>query len=697
MVKKSFTIYLLFFCNNIFASDFGTTGIIDVPSARMLNDGELSTTLSFQKIANITNITYQATPWLQTTFRYTIFNPDNPSRNSIGIDGVNDRSYSAKLTLLNEGRYKPELALGIKDLLGTGIWGSEYLVATKKINNFDVTLGAGWGRLSDNNSFKNPLISLNDSYEYRNNSNRDVGGALGGKLRGGSFFKGQNIGIFGGIEYKIPNSNLNFLLEYNSDQYKREISRGTIDDSSPISYGLRWSGLKQVDFSLSYQQGNQVGLSISSKLNTKIIQKIPSIDPFYSSIDGYSLSAAPKTLNLESWYDRLLHDLDRSGILLRAAKINESTNNAIIEISNYRYILIADALNRVLTLSQIHLPKHINTIDVIINENGHRLLTLSYQRISNQNLSYLDDTSSRFKILSSRSIKNPTNITKLTAPKTTFDVNLSSRFQLFDPDKPAKYQLYLKTSAIVNLSNDWNIFATYAHDIDNNFDLNRSSNSSLNRVRTEINRYLVEGSSGIENLYMEKRSNISNNIVYRLYAGILETMYSGVGFELLYQPYMSRLAFGSTVNKLRKRDYKRNFDLLNYETVTGFVSIFYASPFYNYDFAIHVGKYLAKDKGATVEIRRTFDNGFSVGAFATLTNVSAEDFGEGSFDKGLYFKIPFASFSNRNTKSSFSTIIRSVQRDGGQRLEDYSGRLWFDMRNTRYDVINNNNHRMVPL
>ena len=173
-------------------------------------------------------------------------------------------------------------------------------------------------------------------------------------------------------------------------------------------------------------------------------------------------------------------------------------------------------------------------------------------------------------------------------------------------------------------------------------------------------------------------------------------MYSGLGIEVLYQPFMSRIAVGGTINKVIKRDYSRNLRLLDYKTTTGFLSLYYASPLYNYDFALHIGKYLAKDKGATFEIRRTFDNGFSVGAFATFTNVSASDFGEGSFDKGLFFKIPFDTFTQYDNKGSYSTIIRSLQRDGGQKLDDYTGRLWFDLRGVRYDSFINNKKRMIP-
>ena len=173
-------------------------------------------------------------------------------------------------------------------------------------------------------------------------------------------------------------------------------------------------------------------------------------------------------------------------------------------------------------------------------------------------------------------------------------------------------------------------------------------------------------------------------------------MYSGVGIEVLYQPFMSRLALGGTINRVIKRGYERDFELLDYKTSTGFLSLYYASPFYNYDFAIHIGRYLAKDKGATMEIRRTFDNGFSVGAFVTRTNVSAADFGEGSFDKGLFFKIPFDSFLSNDTKNSFATSLRSIQRDGGQKLDYFTGRLWFDLRSVRYDSLKNNKSRMIP-
>ena len=173
-------------------------------------------------------------------------------------------------------------------------------------------------------------------------------------------------------------------------------------------------------------------------------------------------------------------------------------------------------------------------------------------------------------------------------------------------------------------------------------------------------------------------------------------MFSGIGGELLFQPAASRVAFGASLNWAKQRDYNKEFDHLDYSTVTGFLSAYWATPFYNYDLGVHVGQYLAKDIGGTVELRRTFDNGWSVGLWGTLTDVPFEEFGEGSFDKGLFFQVPFNIFAGENTRGFFRSRLRPIQRDGGQRLEDFSGNIWYDLRALRYDALNENKWRMKP-
>ena len=73
------------------ASDFGTTGLIDIPTARMSADGTLTTTAAIQSRTNSYAVTYQATPWLEGTFRYTGFNQARALRY--------DRNYEVKVGL----------------------------------------------------------------------------------------------------------------------------------------------------------------------------------------------------------------------------------------------------------------------------------------------------------------------------------------------------------------------------------------------------------------------------------------------------------------------------------------------------------------------------------------------------------------------------------------------------------------------
>src|SRR6202041_2798250 len=91
---------------------------------------------------------------------------------------------------------------------------------------------------------------------------------------------------------------------------------------------------------------------------------------------------------------------------------------------------------------------------------------------------------------------------------------------------------------------------------------------------------------------------------------------------------------------VQKRGFDRLLDLQNYRVVTGHVSLYWASPWYDINFEVRAGQYLAGDRGISFIATRRFSTGVEIGAFFTRTNVSAAQFGEGSFDKGFIIKIP---------------------------------------------------------
>ena len=57
-----------------------------------------------------------------------------------------------------------------------------------------------------------------------------------------------------------------------------------------------------------------------------------------------------------------------------------------------------------------------------------------------------------------------------------------------------------------------------------------------------------------------------------------------------------------------------------------------------------------------------------LGAYATLTDVSSEEYGEGSFTKGIYVTIPFDLMLIHPTTTKGSIGWVPLTRDGGQML-----------------------------
>ena len=110
------------------------------------------------------------------------------------------------------------------------------------------------------------------------------------------------------------------------------------------------------------------------------------------------------------------------------------------------------------------------------------------------------------------------------------------------------------------------------------------------------------------------------------------------------------------------------FGEYDYRVATGHVSGYYDFG-HGFQAQLDLGRYLAGDVGGTFTLMRYFENGWKVGAFATVTNVSAEDFGEGSFDKGIVMEIPVTYFTGQPTRSIRPFALRPLSRDGGARLQ----------------------------
>ena len=145
-------------------------------------------------------------------------------------------------------------------------------------------------------------------------------------------------------------------------------------------------------------------------------------------------------------------------------------------------------------------------------------------------------------------------------------------------------------------------------------------------------------------------------------------MYGGVGGEWLYRPWQGKLAFGVDVNHVRQRDFAQNLSFRDYSVNTGHATLYWDTGWNDLQVKLSAGQYLAGDTGATIDVKRSFANGTAIGAWATKTNVSAQQFGEGSFDKGIYLSIPFDVMLPKSAPGIANLVWTPLTRDGGARL-----------------------------
>jgi hypothetical protein len=254
-------------------------------------------------------------------------------------------------------------------------------------------------------------------------------------------------------------------------------------------------------------------------------------------------------------------------------------------------------------------------------------------------------------------------------PRFAWNVYPLTQQQFFDPDNPVYFGFYLGADGSLKLMRGLSLDVGVSGSVFDNFDdITRKSDSVLPHVRSDATEYLKNGRYGIRNLNLNYRFKIAPELYGRISAGLLEDMFAGVGGEVLYRPFGKRWAIGADLWAVRQRGFERLFEMRDYETITGHVTVYYQLPWYNLETRIHVGRYLAGDYGGTFELIRRFETGVEIAGWFTLTNVSAARFGEGSFDKGIRITIPLEWIVPFGTQSSYTLPIRPTQRDGGQRL-----------------------------
>ena len=612
-------------------NNHGTVGLINTPTARFYDEG-VHGVIAYDGTPD-QKITLASSPynWLEASFFYT--NIQGLPYPGYEYQDYKDKGFNFKIRLKKEGLL-PAIAIGLNDFAGTGFHSSEYIVASYGINKLDMHFGLGWGQLNGSSTqIKNPLGYINDRF-----NNRPAGSASeGGQLNTDKYFSNANVSPFFGVAYSLKN---NLLLKIETDPTNTIGGQITYDQKeSDFSYGFDYLINDSFSIGASFERGNYVSLRFVYRNNPK------------RTIKKYEYVKPDNVETNDNKYTRLIKNLEENGIGVN--KISESSKSIGLELTQF-----------------VH--PDLRIVEQIISE-------------ASRNAGIKKNIKKDIKIAELKAVSEIDDVFTRNA-KTIYERNTKRRFNTdstirFKPFIASREEFFKgallaenDTEFIISENLFFNVNLKYS--LANNFEDLRFPpfDTFPAQVRSDVKQYLKNMDKGvlIGRAQFDYHLTPKDDHHLMLTGGILEDMFSGVGVEYLYFRPDTNYSLGVELFKARKRDYDWGFGHLDYENTTLTANLYIRNygliPF---DLKISAGEYLAGDVGATFEISRRFANGVNFGAFASITDVSSVQFGEGSFDKGIFFNIPI--FGN-----SIAYTWRPLTKDPAQKLV---------RRNTLHDLL----------
>ncbi len=638
---------------------YGMPGTIDNPSAEAFPEGQLSVSSSIFGGTIRTNLSFQITNSVTLSFRYARI----PQQSSRYRGYLWDRSFDFHYLFSKEKSIFPAVAVGLRDFIGTGFNTGEYIVMSKSLGSrINISAGMGWGRLSGKNSYNN-IFGLKDR--------KGINSGEGGTFHYDHFFSGSNAPFFS-LSYNASQK-LEVIAEMSSDSYDTEVA-------SPKGFK------RESDFNLAFKYEIAQGFSLMGMLMhgnaiglTGVLALNPRNSPYKSGIEP-----APMPLLNDETISRTQSSMD-SDIYIRTAEllrldgivllsINRNKRFVDVEILNRYYSDVAQMIGRVTRILSKTVPLGVKffRINIVDYKSGYPISQITVERESLRKFELMFDGPSNLwknvKIENSPGAINQS--LSLSEGPLTWSIYPDVDLALFDPDFPingsigweAKLAYRIRNSTTVNSSVKQPILTALN-------DIKRGPKPGLPNVRSDFMYYYRDISTKpyISSLTIDHYYKPFRNIYGQINFGYLEMMYAGIRAEAIWKDMQKPYAVGIDIARINKRNTFGDFSILDksYSTIIGTV---YYDLKSNWSAQLDAGKYLAGDYGATFSLSRTFNNGWEIGAYATLTDVKFSTFGEGSFDKGITLKVPMSWFTGKKSLAYSKTVIRPIAGDGGARL-----------------------------
>ncbi|MCC7305886.1 MAG: YjbH domain-containing protein [Alphaproteobacteria bacterium] len=590
-------------------------------------------------------------------------------RQSAEVSGLNtdpDRLYpgiDAKLRLLQEDRLHPEIAVGLQSALGHKRMAAEYIVASKRWKDFDFTAGLAWGRMGSAGHLPNPLKKISHF------NDREPDGEMPSGIS--NWFTGQDIGVFGGVEYFTPVKGLSVKFDWNADRYEAENTALGFDAPPPWSAGLAYKPFNWLDLGIAVQGTDKIMGRIA--LSTAL-QDWKKKEP-----EKAALPLNPKRSS-EVLPGKMETAAAADGIILSSIQTSPQEARAMLALRP------EDSSPAQIGRAAIHMANNagrqterISITPVMLGLRGPtvELLRTDLERALTHSSGSAEETWRHAEF----DVSSPGHFQKMKRPAQTwyglsdFHFTLEEQTSLSEEDSG----ILTRTSFLAGARGP-SLFAL----LDTGYSLRANLHNNLGKlnelrfpsplpVRGNVDAF-ASRRIALDRLYTTFTHSFSPELHLAVTGGYLEEMYAGLGGEILYRPFGSRFAVGAEIWEALKREPSTplNTGFNGDHLLTGHVNAWYDIPKMDLTFNARLGRYLAEDLGGTFALQKNFKNGAHLEGFITATDLADPDpfGGTTHIHHGIRLALPLGGFKYMPRGAGISFKAEPFGRDSGQPLEN---------------------------
>jgi hypothetical protein len=649
-------------------------GYFNMPSARMPKMGVIGIGAAAVKPYNVYGVNFQMFDRIELSANYRVYK--GVVEKNFGHEGFGDdaeRIGNVKLgVLVPQDGYAmlPLIAIGADDVIGTCRFNSQYAVMTKKILNWNLECSLGWGK---------------------------------GRLKG--WFGGAAWTPFRNLDIPLLKW-VTILAEYDAINYKKHEHEHPSGRKvkSRINAGLSFVGWDALQLSVGSVRGTEIAASGSLRYpigSTKgFFPKIDDPKRYLSPVNTEPLGIVRTECDVGQ---ELAYALSDQGLDLYAAYItynDEKEKQLWLKVVNNRYReekVVRDRIQHVLAALT---PSDIATVLVIVEADALPCQSYCYRkedlyrwrqgRISDFELETLAPmreaprTPSEYDSARIFLRRKPIWDFTIRPRLLTFFGSASGKFK-YNISMIASPEGYILDKVYYKLQVGYAIKSSMA----GLGGADRINPSKLLIVRSDSLRYLKTNTFSLEQAFLQRSWNLGRGWFYRLALGYFEVAYGGAATEFLCYPTQSNWAVGLEFAAVMKRDYEGvKFRKTTWQYRNGryvevpFIGIQYFMSFYydykplNMDLILHVGQFLAKDKGIRIDVGRYFKSGMRFGLWYTLTNGHDVINGKTYHDKGFSFVVPLDFFLKQSSRNYVGYAMAAWLRDVGARAATGKPLYW---------------------